>query len=131
MKPGCRVLKVEKCFILEGLDIQQLVVAILFQGAEYHVLRIQGYAYGSKGLSEGMTDEPDDCTFTKVNVETTFGNEVITKCRVPIMTGARKFNLSEIERSDLIAANRKTAELTGIQFMTDALNEEAINILKA
>lgn len=57
-------------------------------GAGYHALRIQGYAYGSKGLAEGLTKDPDDCIFPNVNVETSFGNEIIVKCRVPVMTGA-------------------------------------------
>lgn len=57
-------------------------------GLGYHGLRIQGYAYGSKGMPENLSDDPDDCIFTNVNVETTFGNEIKTKCRVPIMTGA-------------------------------------------
>jgi hypothetical protein len=46
------------------------------------------------------------------------------------MAGARKFNLGEIERSDLIASNRETAEVTNIPFMTDALNDEAEAILR-
>ena len=57
-------------------------------GLGYHGLRIQGYAYGSKGIAENLSDDPDDCTFTNVNIETEFGNEIKTKCRVPIMTGA-------------------------------------------
>ncbi len=57
-------------------------------GAGYHGLRIQGYAYGSKGVPENLSDDPDDCIFTNVNIETEFGNEIKTKCRVPIMTGA-------------------------------------------
>jgi glutamate synthase domain-containing protein 2 len=57
-------------------------------GAGYHGLRIQGYAYGSHGLSEGMTSNPDDCVFPNVNLGTSFGNDVETKCRIPIMTGA-------------------------------------------
>jgi len=47
------------------------------------------------------------------------------------MAGARKFNLGEISRSDLMAANKETAELTGLPFMTDALDAEALKILKA
>ena len=58
------------------------------EGIGYHGLRIQGYAYGAHGLSKGMTTNPDDCLFTNVNLETEFGNEVKTKSRVPIMTGA-------------------------------------------
>ncbi len=57
-------------------------------GIGYHALRIQGYAYGSSGLSKDLTDDPDDCIFPNVNIETEFGNEVKTKCRIPIMTGA-------------------------------------------
>lgn len=57
-------------------------------GIGYHALRIQGYAYGSVGMPSQMTDDPDDCIFTNVNVETEFGNEVKTKSRLPIMTGA-------------------------------------------
>lgn len=57
-------------------------------GIGYHALRIQGYAYGAHGLALDMTDDPDDCIFTNVNIETEFGGEIKTKCRVPIMTGA-------------------------------------------
>ena len=45
------------------------------------------------------------------------------------MAGARKFKINEITRDDIISANRETADVTGISFMTDALNEEALNIL--
>lgn len=58
------------------------------EGIGYHGLRIQGYAYGAHGLSKGMTTNADDCLFTNVNIETEFGNEIKTKSRVPIMTGA-------------------------------------------
>lgn len=57
-------------------------------GVGYHALRIQGYAYGSKGLSEGLTKNPDDCVFPNVSIETSFGHSLMTKCRVPMMTGA-------------------------------------------
>jgi hypothetical protein len=57
-------------------------------GIGYHGLRIQGYAYGSKGMSGNLTDDPDDCIFTNVNIETEFGSEIKTKSRLPIMTGA-------------------------------------------
>jgi len=46
------------------------------------------------------------------------------------MAGARKFNLSELDRSDLIASNRETEEISKIPFMTEALDEEAKAILK-
>jgi glutamate synthase domain-containing protein 2 len=45
------------------------------------------------------------------------------------MAGARKFRLSEIRRNDLIAANRETAEVTGIPFMTEAMDDRAREIL--
>ncbi len=57
-------------------------------GVGYHSLRIQGYCYGSNGIESPLTNDPDDCIFPNVNIETEFGNEVKTKCRVPIMTGA-------------------------------------------
>ncbi len=57
-------------------------------GTGYHALRIHGYAYGARGLGAGMTNNPDDCVFPNVNIETSFGNEIETKCRVPMMTGA-------------------------------------------
>lgn len=57
-------------------------------GVGYHALRIQGYAYGSKGMPGNLSDNPDDCIFTNVSLETSFGNEIKTKCRIPIMTGA-------------------------------------------
>ncbi len=57
-------------------------------GIGYHALRIQGYAYGSSGLNSDLSDNPDDCIFPNVNIETEFGNQVKTKCRLPIMTGA-------------------------------------------
>lgn len=57
-------------------------------GVGYHGLRINGYAYGASGLAQGLTDSAEDCVFPKVSVETTFGVEVQTRCRVPIMTGA-------------------------------------------
>jgi len=57
-------------------------------GIGYHAIRIQGYAYGANGIPQGLSDDPDDCIFTNVNIETEFGTEIKTKCRIPIMTGA-------------------------------------------
>lgn len=57
-------------------------------GVGYQSLRVQGYAYGANGLASGLTDDPDDCTFPNVSIEGEFGNEIKTKYRVPIMTGA-------------------------------------------
>lgn len=57
-------------------------------GVSYNSLRIQGYAYGAHGLAEDMTNDPDDCIFPNVNLETEFGNEIKTKAKIPLMTGA-------------------------------------------
>ncbi|MBS3759473.1 MAG: FMN-binding glutamate synthase family protein [Desulfobacterales bacterium] len=57
-------------------------------GVSYNSLRIQGYAYGSHGLSGGLSSDPDDCLFTNVSLETEFGKEIKTKARIPLMTGA-------------------------------------------
>ena len=45
------------------------------------------------------------------------------------MAGARKFALDELSRADLMAANRETAEVTGIPYMTDAQDDRALSIL--
>jgi glutamate synthase domain-containing protein 2 len=45
------------------------------------------------------------------------------------MAGARKFALDQIKREDLMAANRATAEVAGIPYMTDAQNDSALEIL--
>jgi len=47
------------------------------------------------------------------------------------MAGTRKFSLNELTREDLIAANRETANVTNIPFMTDALDAEAKAVLMA
>ena len=57
-------------------------------GAGYYGLRIQGYPYDAKGLPQGLSTDPDDCIFPNVDIGTSFGGEIKTKCRVPIMTGA-------------------------------------------
>ena len=61
---------------------------ITHSGVSYNALRIQGGAYGSKGLAPGLSDDPDDCIFPNVSLETEFGRKIKTKCRMPIMTGA-------------------------------------------
>lgn len=58
------------------------------EGAGYHALRINGYAYGSHGIPQGLSNDPDDCIFPNVDIETSFGDQIETKCRLPIMTGA-------------------------------------------
>ena len=57
-------------------------------GVSYNSLRIQGYAYGAHGLAQKLSNDPDDCIFPNVSVETEFGNEIKTKARIPLMTGA-------------------------------------------
>ncbi|MDK2821379.1 MAG: hypothetical protein PWP31_1344 [Clostridia bacterium] len=57
-------------------------------GVSYNSLRINGYNYGATGLTNGLSNSPDDCIFPNVSLEGEFGNEVKTKFRVPIMTGA-------------------------------------------
>jgi hypothetical protein len=57
-------------------------------GVSYNSLRIQGYAYGALGLKPGLTNNPDDCIFPNVSLETEFGQTVKTRCRMPLMTGA-------------------------------------------
>ncbi|MCX8023034.1 MAG: glutamate synthase-related protein [Syntrophorhabdaceae bacterium] len=57
-------------------------------GVSYNSLRIQGYNYGAYGLPNGLSNSSDDCIFPNVNIETEFGSEVKTRCRLPIMTGA-------------------------------------------
>jgi hypothetical protein len=53
-------------------------------GVSYNSLRIQGLNYGAFG----SVNTEQDLLFTDVNLETSFGAEEKTKCRVPFMTGA-------------------------------------------
>ena len=46
------------------------------------------------------------------------------------MAGARKFSLDQIARDDLMAANRETAEVSGVPYMTDAQHDSAMAILQ-
>jgi hypothetical protein len=57
-------------------------------GVSYNSLRIQGYAYGAHGLNGNLSKDPDDCIFPNVDLTTEFGNEIKTKARIPLMTGA-------------------------------------------
>ncbi|MGI6637722.1 MAG: glutamate synthase-related protein [Desulfobulbus sp.] len=57
-------------------------------GVSYNSLRIQGYAYGAKGLARGLERDADDCIFPNVDLSTEFGQNIKTKCRMPLMTGA-------------------------------------------
>lgn len=45
------------------------------------------------------------------------------------MAGARKFSLAQMTREDLMAANRETAEVTAIPFLTDVQQDRAMAIL--
>ncbi|HDJ29291.1 MAG TPA: FMN-binding glutamate synthase family protein [Proteobacteria bacterium] len=57
-------------------------------GVNYNSLRIQGYNYGAHGLPQGLSDSADDCIFPNVSLETEFGNEIKTKARIPLLSGA-------------------------------------------
>jgi len=48
-----------------------------------------------------------------------------------LLAGARKFSVTQISRDDIFAANRETAEETGIIHITEANNESARAILMA
>lgn len=61
---------------------------IVHVGVSYNSLRIQGYNYGAHGLAQGLSNQADDCIFPNVKLETEFGNEVKTKSRMPVLTGA-------------------------------------------
>ncbi|MCG2733307.1 glutamate synthase-related protein [Pseudodesulfovibrio aespoeensis] len=53
-------------------------------GVSYNSLRIQGLNYGAMG----SVNTEQDLLFTDVSLETSFGAQEKTKCRVPFMTGA-------------------------------------------
>lgn len=55
-------------------------------GVSYNSLRIQGANYGA--CCGGEKAENGDSLFTDVSLETSFGAEEKTRCRVPFMTGA-------------------------------------------
>ncbi|PTD94714.1 FMN-binding glutamate synthase family protein, partial [archaeon SCG-AAA382B04] len=46
------------------------------------------------------------------------------------MAGARKFDLDNLRRKDLMSANKETEEITGIPHMTKANNQQAKEILR-
>lgn len=48
-----------------------------------------------------------------------------------LMAGARKFSLSEISRDDLFSANREVEAVTGIPYITEALDDSAKQILNS
>lgn len=55
---------------------------------DYSHLNIQGYAFGAKGLPEGVVGSPDTAIFPTVNTKTEYGWDIKTKMEVPIFTGA-------------------------------------------
>ena len=57
-------------------------------GVGYHALRIAGYPYGAQGLEDRLSTSADDRIFPNVDITASFGHQVKTKCRLPIMTGA-------------------------------------------
>jgi len=57
-------------------------------GVSYNSLRINGYVYGSSGMPNGLSNDPDDCIFPAVSLEGEFGKGEKVKFRAPIMTGA-------------------------------------------
>lgn len=58
-------------------------------GVSYNSLRIQGYNYGAHGMgANGSKAQSGDALFTDASLETSFGAEVKTKSRFPVMTGA-------------------------------------------
>ncbi|HKK33533.1 MAG TPA: FMN-binding glutamate synthase family protein, partial [Desulfomicrobiaceae bacterium] len=46
-----------------------------------------------------------------------------------LLAGARKFSVTDINRSDIVSANRETEKETGIPFITDVQDQIARNIL--
>ena len=57
-------------------------------GVSYNALRIQGRLYGAKGQAAHLSQSADDCLFTNVGLETSFGAAQKTRARLPLMTGA-------------------------------------------
>mgnify|MGYP001581177491 CR=1 FL=1 len=57
-------------------------------GVCYNSLRINGYNYGVTGLPKGLSNSEDDCIFPNVSLEGEFGQQVKTKFKIPVMTGA-------------------------------------------
>ncbi len=55
---------------------------------DYSHLNIQGYAFGTRGLPDGVIGDPDTATFPGVNTETEYGWDIKVKMKVPIFTGA-------------------------------------------
>lgn len=65
---------------------------------DYSHLNIHGYAFGAKGLPDGVEGNPDTARFPSVNTETEYGWEKKVKMDVPIFTGA--LGSTEIARAN-------------------------------
>jgi glutamate synthase domain-containing protein 2 len=65
---------------------------------DYSHLNIQGYAFGARGLPEGIVGDPDTATFPAVNTEAEYGWDIKVNMRIPIFTGA--LGSTEIARKD-------------------------------
>ncbi len=57
-------------------------------GVSYNSLRIQGFNYGARNMPKDVSSDPDNCSFSDVNVETSFGRNHVVRASLPIMTGA-------------------------------------------
>ncbi|ADJ25470.1 ferredoxin-dependent glutamate synthase [Dehalogenimonas lykanthroporepellens BL-DC-9] len=55
---------------------------------DYSHFNIQGYAFGGRGLPEGVEANPDTATFPDVDISTEYGWDQKVKMRVPVFTGA-------------------------------------------
>ncbi len=55
---------------------------------DYSHLNIQGYALGGNGLPEGLSPNPDTCTFPAVSITTEYGWERKVRMAAPVFTGA-------------------------------------------
>lgn len=55
---------------------------------DYSHLNIQGYAYGAKGLNEGLTGDSDTAIFPIAHADTEYGWDEKVKLSLPIFTGA-------------------------------------------
>ena len=69
-------------------------------GAGYHALRIQGYAYGAKGVEAPLTHNADDCLITNLNVTTEFvvGENVVGVDKKSVMKNGKIEKAPELDR---------------------------------
>ncbi len=74
-------------------------------------------------------DEMENIPFGAVALYTM--TDKLTAGLQQFMAGARKFKLEDISRDDIVASNKETAEVSGIPYMLDALDDRAQEILNA